>query len=866
LRNKLDLLRLELHRIMGDPAIEAGLPVQSLFENPYLAQRMMNGAHFSDEVGDFIGGGEGVLSLNNRTTQAGDMVPVYMPMIDARRLPMRGEFLLRRSGGSELRLLEDANLRKNTGYLLEKSIERTTDEVALRPQPGWYRFQDAALEAIPKQVTNRKVGTALEMAMDIGREVALKGADAKNLGYVAEKVRRLRALFDESGGMKSWRVSDVDRAQLNDLGNELVIYNGPSNAVLDEVSNLTRAIASGNPELARNILKQVEDAVAKATEEVTTGRLKTKGGLISTDLRKVYAVRARRAANAQVSYEMVRSTLDQYSRPVVDWTQKADDEVMWSPTLLGFLGNTRRGSDDVLMRALEQGLDEGEELASWLERTTIRNQEHMAQLLATQDLELRAVPRVVAARLDSYIKQSFGETVQVLWGAPTQMWKTLVLAGSPRWVMNNVVGNTIFLKLQGGRMSDVLRQLDGRWVKKLRRAVGMQEDNQFKLALREVMSPSTQRKVEAGGLYDVESHGHIRQYTDDTLAGRVASRMQQSSKVNAPLSKPRQFSDWVHRVNEGVEEAYRHASYMTAADRTAIRAGVLSNAHKFWTSKENLAAAFRTGMDEGAAGKLVDEVNHYLNDYNRMTPAGQNIIRPYLVPFWGFYRHATKMLLTMPFEHPGKAMLLRLFNDAAETERDKLGLMPSWLQNSLPLGPGAVAGEYRFLSTAGMNPFNTVLESPLNIMHPYAKLMYEQSTGRSTFTGKQFTDPSVYKAFGSEQQYRVGADGVPIPIEKVTPGILQHVLSQIPQYNLVSDLLAGGATYDTADLIDILRGQGTIIDEETGQPLYDKGMLLTIAKMLGYSESTFNPSAFTERRLAEIEAVLKQAEERTLAA
>lgn len=720
MRQKLNRLRMELHKNMGDAAIEAGLPVESLFENPYLAQRMMNGATWDTVTEDFIGGGQSALDLDAMNAQQGRMAPVYMPAIDARRLPTRGQFMMKNTGSSGLRIMEDANLRKNTGYLLEKSLDKGT------------------------------------------------------------------------------------------------------------------------------------------------GKLKTKGGLISTDLRRAMAVRARRAANSQVSHAMVKATLDQYSRKVVDWTEKADDEVMWSPMLLNFVGNTRKGSDDVLMHALENGLNDGEELANWLERTTIKNQEYLRKLMADGgDMELRAVPKVVADRLEDYTKTIGGENLRVLWRNPTQMWKTLVLSGSPRWVMNNIVGNTIFLKLQGGKMSDVIRQLDGRWLRHIRKAVGMKEENAFKAALRDVMPDEIRTRVEGAGLYDAEFRKTTTQYTDDTMAGRMAKRMQQSTlNENPALRLGRTWSDFTHRLNEGIEEAYRRASYLRASDKVAMRAGVLGVGHKFWTTKENLQAAFRNGFDEKTAAGLVDEVNHFLNDYNKMTPAGQNIIRPYLMPFWGFYRHATRMLLTMPFEHPGKAQLLRAFNSAAEDQRDELGLLPSWLENALPLGPGpAGSGDYRFLSTAGMNPFNTVLESPLNLLHPYAKMLYEQSTGRSTFTGKQFTDPNVYKAFGSEQQYRM-VNGQPVPIDKVTPGLLQEVLSQIPQYTMVSDILAGGSTYDTADIVDILRGQGTVIDPETGQPVYPKGVMETLAKMMGYSTTTFNPAEFTEKRLSEMEAVLKLAETR----
>lgn len=684
MRKKLHALRVAVHRDLTDPAVAGGLPVSSAFDNAYMPLRLQNGAEWADEAGK-TGELRGVspLELDDLGQQAGDMAPLYYPMVDARRLPRRGDFLLKSPGNSVARMVEDQNLRKNSGYLLKED-------------------------------------------------------------------------------------------------------------------------------------------------------------LYSKDFKKVYRVRAQRAARAAESRALTTAVLSEYSRRVTDWTQKADDEVMWSPQVMNALWRTERASDDAAMRALQEGLDEGETVSDALVRTIGVNQDQAARIFRDQDVELYAVPKVVAQRIQAQMKVQFGESAQVLFNTPTQLWKSLVLSGSPRWVVNNVLGNTAFLKLQGGRLSDVVRQLNPRFRARLKEAIGPQLD-----------------KVDSKGFYD-EMAKDVRAYSEETLAGSVANRVQQSSKVNTALALPRKLGDFMHKVNGGVEDAFRRASYLKAAERAVVQGEVKAVGLGFWNSKKRLDQVFRVGLDEKAAGLAVDEVNKFLNDYTAMTPFGRNILRPYVVPFFGFYRHASKMLLGLPFEHPGKATLLRLVNEVADDQRDAVGELPSWMEGMLPLGPGD-AGDMRFLSTAGANPFNTVMEAPMQLLHPMWKMVYEHSSGRSAYTGRQFTDEGVVKPYGSDQQYRMNeTTGKMEPIERVTPGLFQHVMQQVPQYDIVRDILAPGSTYDTAGISDLLQGKGVIRDPETGEPLYPKDKLVTLGRLFGYSETAFDVDGYQDRRATEMEQALTQ--------
>jgi hypothetical protein len=82
--------------------------------------------------------------------------------------------------------------------------------------------------------------------------------------------------------------------------------------------------------------------------------------------------------------------------------------------------------------------------------------------------------------------------------------------------------------------------------------------------------------------------------------------------------------------------------------------------------------------------------------------------------------------------------------------------------------------------------------------------------GRSTLTGRQFTDANVVVPFGTEQQYRIVTDSQGnvidrIPINSVAPSIPESFAQQIPLYSLVKQLVAGGRTPSTETLPTVIK-------------------------------------------------------------
>lgn len=239
-------------------------------------------------------------------------------------------------------------------------------------------------------------------------------------------------------------------------------------------------------------------------------------------------------------------------------------------------------------------------------------------------------------------------------------------------------------------------------------------------------------------------------------------------------------------------------------------------------------------------------------------------MRRFIFPFWGFYRHMLKMMVKLPFDHPGKAKVMYGMSLMGQDLREEFGPVPTWMDSMVPFGPMTPGGKQTFLSTAGPNPFNLFMDTGLGLFHPIAKAIFEQATGRDAYTGREFSDPDVFQPFGSQDRYRIlrGEGGVPIdavPVDKVVPNLAVSLLSQFPQYDIAKQVLAGGRTYDTSGLVESI---GNPITDESGAPIAPYGLGTAAQRLGAVSTYEYDIAAYRERLAQERENALMQAYER----
>jgi hypothetical protein len=592
-------------------------------------------------------------------------------------------------------------------------------------------------------------------------------------------------------------------------------------------------------------------------EMKNTGYL-TANDLYVKDPFEAYARRAALAIRKREALYLVEAVTRRFGHRIREGDILAPNEVVFAPDFLKRFYKMRVKVDDEVMRRVAERLQkagyEGEALSMdegmWdLVKNVIVESQDEAVGLTSRGVELWAIPKLVGDRLDASMRPLLGSSARLFWDTPTNLWRNMALAGSPRWIVNNLFGNILFLKMQGGKLSDVIRQLSPR----------------FREAVRGTIGEEALSKVE-GGLF-----GTVGAYnTKLGRAGQTATGQFFESVSKTPVARGfRKFGDFMRGLNSEVENAFRRASYITAAERTSIKAGLKRSARSFWTSRTSLNQIFDIGMDPKLFDKAVNEVNYFFNDYAAMSPFGRQVMRRFLVPFWGFYRHVTHLLLTFPIEHPVRfAVMRQLAQVGNEIEEDYSGGLPEWARGFVPIGPGANPNETRFMSTRGPDPFSAVFQSPLSLIHPLIKAGWEYASGRSTLSGREFTDPDVASAFGSDAQYRIsakpGGGYTAERVETVRPSVWEMLAQQIPQYDLLKDAIAGGRTYDTSSLLDVIANrEGQVrTDPDTGEPYTPFSPLDALSRSFGFTTYDIN---LTEEQLRELEeqraailAVLRQ--------
>lgn len=465
--------------------------------------------------------------------------------------------------------------------------------------------------------------------------------------------------------------------------------------------------------------------------------------------------------------------------------------------------------------------------------------DEMADALARRGA-LYAVPKVVADQMDNLMKHRFGFKARMFFDGPINVWRNLALYARPAFYLNNFFGNTTFLKLQGGTLTGVVRQLSPRYRSMVREAIGD--------ALTDVET----------GFFDTvgQRSTHFGQHQDRPTA-RLATLVKQS-KPGRGTGKVR---DKLQRFNQIIEDAFRRESFLTAAQRQLARSNVQGVGTKFFRTQTQLETIMTKGADEGNLARWLDETNKTMNDYTALSPFERNVIRRGFIPFWAFYKHAAKTLFRLPFEHPAKAGVIRQLGDLSkEMSREVLGgEVEPFLEGMFTIGGTQPGGEALVYNPQSQNPLSdivsegSVFKNLAEQLNPVWKVGIEQATGQELFTGKKFTDPDTLAGFGRTRQFDIDPEtGVQLNPEGARPGLLRHIARQVPGYSQLEDLWTGGAQYSAT-------GQ-PILDAETGLPLYPTDPNQELAQYLGFPTYQANPTEYRTRlqedRLAALAAWL----------
>lgn len=464
--------------------------------------------------------------------------------------------------------------------------------------------------------------------------------------------------------------------------------------------------------------------------------------------------------------------IDKYGRRVTQdelsaWDLEQRGEVLVSRTGLDGMVNTRSKMITLTHEGVMSGRTLEDATVQALDAVLENAMANSAAGVALDDVW--ALPKYVAQQMKTAAKLQMPGTFNFYYDSAMGMWKSAALSLSPRWVVNNTLGNSIYM---GMSRPGAIRHFVGQLMPGARA--------RFKAAMGEELLGDIERDFMHGEdlLSSTQKLARRSQRADVGWGERVAeSPLQQTAAVRGVRS----FSHQMRRLNGYVEGAARRG----VAIDDIRRANITGFGSKFLSGKQILEDAASRGIaDMGEYDRIVKSVNNVLGDYLTMSPVEAQIVRRFIMPFYAFYRHTAKFLARMPFEHPLK---MRVLEQLAEVDQQMNPYMPEYM-----LGTANIMGMNVQFGSA--NPLEAVTQAYAPaISHPLLGLAVQRLTGTNPFGRKWTNEPpgGSVELFGGDR-YVIHRDangnvtGVQ-PAGDWAPPLYESILGIVPQAAMIFD-------------------------------------------------------------------------------
>lgn len=385
----------------------------------------------------------------------------------------------------------------------------------------------------------------------------------------------------------------------------------------------------------------------------------------------------------------------------------------------------------------------------------------------TKKVESYWIPKEIGNELNKIYKPGiFEKSLRMTYDPLINMWRVSVLNLAPRWLYNNVVGNTVLSML--GKTDPF--------------AFGKSAKEMFartKLGKRLEIS---QREIPKGVFVKEYAGGEIGK------AGRLGSLAHEQTQFLNPLE------NWMNLLNRAAE--YKALRIPAVATQNLIKGfiglgkpiGLLSRAAENW-----FRGAMYISKTEGKfLGMKLDKpvppvegikyVNEFLFNYSKLTRKERATFRRAL-PFWNWQKNITEFSFKFPAKHPLRGLivgaLLQDYVDYINETNQKSDKVKSVLR----LKTGMVYdGKPLYLNIKSAIPFSDVFNNiPTGFRtgrrfltsNPVSKILLERVFKVNAFTGQPFTQPKAMQEFDE-----FGKPILPVP------SLGRHIGMQLPQVKI----------------------------------------------------------------------------------
>ncbi|OPX33349.1 MAG: hypothetical protein B1H40_00035 [Candidatus Latescibacteria bacterium 4484_181] len=431
------------------------------------------------------------------------------------------------------------------------------------------------------------------------------------------------------------------------------------------------------------------------------------------------------------------------------------------------------------------------------------------------------VPKEAVKELESFAtpfagSQKAQNVVRLIVDKPTQVWKDAVLAGSPRWLKNNIMGDIIFNTAEGvGPLS-------------------------YSRAFRDIYRDVIPDELLKASFANIMKYNPKLGKTVETTFGRLVAELE-NTKVVRNIAK---VKDKGYTVNTAGEQLFVRALYIAKARPLAKE---LLKAEGLPRTEVNIMNKLRLiKADPKLFGPIIDEIKTKLPVFNLTSSWERKYIKRFL-PFYNWYKFMIKYAAKLPAEHPFLTVGGRGLGALSENQREKAFMLyfPFMIreieENGIPqrfdnLWPVGEIGKEKatFFNTRGLNPFATIEDvvnlDVLPMFSPVFTIPMEQITGKAVFGDREFRS--------GEEGIVVNADGKVTyrDFTKVRPPLWDHILSQLPQYEMAKQLLVPAKQFDTGTIFN----PDPIMDPVTGEYKYPIESIEKVLNFMGIDKKTLD--------------------------
>jgi hypothetical protein len=430
------------------------------------------------------------------------------------------------------------------------------------------------------------------------------------------------------------------------------------------------------------------------------------------------------------------------------------------------------------------------------------------------------VPKKMLGELESFATPVFGsqkvqDIIRLVVDKPSQVWKDSVLAMSPRWMKNNVMGDIIFNTFEGvGPLS-------------------------YNRAFRTIYRNCVPDELLRASFANVMKYNPRLGKTAETVIGGYVQAFLDTKAVAGVAY----VKDLGYSLNTMFEQPFVRALYIKIAREKAVK---LLKAEKIARTEANVLAKMRVIKNDPVLVRpFVDKVHETLPVFNLLGNFERKYIRRF-VPFANWYKFMLKYGATLPSKHPFKLIGARGLGALTEEHREEVfkdyfpfmareiegAGIPTRFDHMWPIGS---RGEpmAKFFNVRGMNPFTTIEDfvdlDIINMASPIITVPMEQVSGRAVFGNREFESGDAgINVTHKGMEYKEFA--------KVRPPLADHILSQLPQYSLLKKWLVPARQWDSGSILN----PDPMLNPDTGEYVYPIESMEKILNMLGIDQKTLD--------------------------